>query len=136
MNDLKQTTCPDRQTLLQFIQGRLEPSELTQCEEHLSDCGPCHETLRGLDINDTLSHYVSEALEQKPKKEASDTQAVAGLMQSLLEPEVANRPTVVKGIAPEILADRAAEVLRCVEPLSGRHRARTFHCRSSTGSVD
>ena len=116
MNDLKQTTCPDRQTLLQFIQGRLEPPELNQCEEHVSDCGPCHETLRGLDTNDTLSHYVSEALEQKPKKEVSDTRAVAGLMQSLLEPKVANRPALVKGIAPEILADRAAEVLRCVEP--------------------
>ena len=37
-------------------------------------------------------------------------------MQSLLEPKVANRPALVKGIAPEILADRAAEVLRCVEP--------------------
>ena len=116
MNHLKQTTCPDPQTLLRFIQGRLEPPELTQCEDHLSACSPCHETLRGLDANDTLSVYVSEALEQKPKKEVSDTQAVAGLMQSLLDPKAPNRPTLAKGIAPEILADRAAEVLRCIEP--------------------
>ena len=108
--------CPDQQTLLQFIQGRLEPPTLDQCENHVSDCESCHETLRGLDANDTLSHYVSEALEQQPLENQSDTNVIDGLMQRLLQPGGAGRSTFKSSSGAEILADRAAEVLRCVEP--------------------
>ena len=105
--------CPDQQTLLQFIQGKLGPPKLDLCEDHISDCQSCHETLRGLDANDTLSHHVSVALEQKPLENPSDTQAIDGLMNRLLQP--ARTSHRAHGADAEIMADRAAEVLRCVE---------------------
>ena len=109
--------CPDQQTLLQFIQGRLEPPTLDHCEDHVSDCESCHETLRGFDTNDTLSRYVSEALQQKPLEKLSDTQAIDGIMRRLLQPAGLGRCSPMRnGSNAEILADRAAEVLRCVEP--------------------
>ena len=114
MNNISKA-CPDQQTLLQFIQGRLEPPTLDQCENHVSGCESCHETLRGLDANDTLSHYVSEALEQ-PLENQSDTKAIDGLMQRLLQPTMSRRSNSKSNSDTQILADRAAEVLRCVEP--------------------
>ncbi len=115
MNIAKTEGCPDQQTLLEFLQGRLAPPKLGQCESHLSDCVSCHETLRGLDTSDTLSHYVAEALEDaESASNVSDTQAIDGLMQRLLQPN----PQQPFGQRPaadvEIMADRAAEVLRCI----------------------
>ena len=71
--------------------------------------------MRGLDANDTLSHYVSEALEQ-PLENQSDTKAIDGLMQRLLQPTMSRRSNSKSNSDAQILADRAAEVLRCVEP--------------------
>ena len=118
MNTAKQSNCPDQRTLLDFVQGKLVPPRLSQCEAHLSDCENCHETLRGLDANDTLSQYVADALVQpNPDGELSDTQAVDGLMQRLLQSKgvpLANPRLPSADV--EIMADRAAEVLRCIDP--------------------
>ncbi len=118
MNRTNNSDCPDQQTLLQFIQGRLDPPKLTDCESHLSDCEVCHETLRGLDTSDTLSQHVSDALRNaKPVENISDTQAIDGLMQRLLQPNPSRSSSIKKSSADaEIMADRAAEVLRCIEP--------------------
>jgi len=115
MKNANPESCPDQRTLLQYIQGLLEPPKLGHCEEHLSDCQSCHETLRGLDVNDTLSHHVSEAIQQSPADDVSDTQAIDGLIQRLLVPGNLG-PRNGKGSNTEIMADKAAEVLRCIEP--------------------
>ena len=110
--------CPDQNTLLQFTQGLLEPPKLGQCEQHVSDCPSCHETLRGLDVSDTLSHHVSDAM-GVATDDPSDTQAIDGLIQRLLNPENLSLKTAIRSSRSdnsEIMADRAAEVLRCIEP--------------------
>ncbi|QEG20462.1 serine/threonine protein kinase [Mariniblastus fucicola] len=117
MKTSSKPSCPDPDTLLQFIQGRLEPPTLDQCEVHVSDCQTCHETLRGLDANDTLSHYVSDALDIPEPTEDSDSQAIDGLMQRLMAGNLKAHSKPLQNHEDALrLADRAAEVLRCVEP--------------------
>jgi serine/threonine protein kinase len=121
MNEMQKTNelpCPDRDTLLGFVLGKLIPPVLQQCESHVAECESCHETLRGLDANDTLTHYVSQAMDgMNPDKQSdltSDTQAINGLMQRLMNSDrTPSRPAILDA---EAMADRAAEVLRCVEP--------------------
>ena len=48
------TACPSRQQLIHFLSGRLSDSEFAAFEAHLADCGPCGDTVRGLNVHDTL----------------------------------------------------------------------------------
>ena len=58
----KDADCPQSSVLHDYILGRLHPPELDECEAHVADCDLCHETLRTLDTNDTLSEKVSEVI--------------------------------------------------------------------------
>ena len=124
--NLKQTdskpypSCPQPTMLKEFLQGLLEPPELDDCRSHVADCQSCHETLRGLNSDDTLSHYVAQAFQAKqesPPRSQSDSQQVTGLIGKLLHPKATAGVAIGVGAKAEMLADRAAEVLRYLDPL-------------------
>ena len=109
--------CPEPTLLIEFLQGKLEPPELDHCEDHLEKCAHCHETLRGLDSGDTLSEKVAAALIADHPSQDSDSRQIDGLIKRLTSPEFQTRnPAAVQAATSEIMADRAAEVLRCVQP--------------------
>ena len=126
MNKQDSTQCPQPNVLVQFLQGKLQPPHLGQCESHVKDCTLCHETLVGLSSNDTLSERVAAALQGD---ETGDLHEIPPAdIQNLLDRLTSDE--FKKSAAPshpssgqknrtadaEIIADRAAEVLRCVTP--------------------
>ena len=123
MNQPDVKNCPDATILEDFLLGRLEPPTLSECESHVAECQSCHETLRGLNSHDTLSEHVAGAFLGSDSflTEAEDSEQVHGLVDRLLEQTGSNAPPRSHGpklsaTEAEILADRAAEVLRCVTP--------------------
>ena len=120
------TQCPTSQTLQDFLLGRLEPPTLDHCENHVADCPNCHETLRGLnDSDDTLGGHVQSAFAAQSVAGELDSATVDRLVEQLSELSVSTslRATQSSPLGPEsghldleILADRAAEVLRCLQP--------------------
>ncbi len=123
MNRTDVENCPDVTILEDFLLGRLEPPTLSQCESHVAECQSCHETLRGLNSHDTLSEHVAGAFPGSESSfiETEDRAQVDGLVNRLLEQTGADaRPRShgprLSATEAEVLADRAAEVLRCVTP--------------------
>ncbi len=60
LSDSKQH-CPDRDTLVDFMLGKLPVPELESCEMHLSGCAPCADTIRSLDQSDTMTELARDA---------------------------------------------------------------------------
>ena len=120
MTDAK--TCPDTTTLEDFLLGRLEPPKLEQCESHVSHCEICHETMRGLSVDDTISEHIAAAFLQSDSfsVKSDEEDHVHGLVDRLLNQTDSDSPRLggpkLSSADAEILADRAAEVLRCVTP--------------------
>ena len=134
-NAIKAPPCPAPEILKEFLLGKLEPPRLSECESHVSDCDHCHETLRGLNADDTLSSYVSQAIEETP--DAENGAEIKRLIDRLIDPLSVQQLANENGLAEtgdhdgsngiptgrpipraelELLADRAAEVLRCLTP--------------------
>ena len=42
--------CPEKKVLSDFLLGKLDPKSSSDCEQHLSRCEPCVETMSALDI--------------------------------------------------------------------------------------
>lgn len=118
MNLPNKTTCPPVDTLDAFAHGLLEPPTLDVCESHISACPSCLETLRGLGTDDTLTGHIAAAMNEP--KPASGSAQLDGLLQRMLShppehlnPHASPQPS---NVSAELMADRAAEVLRCLEP--------------------
>ena len=126
MNKQDSTECPQPNVLIEFLQGKLHPPQLDQCESHVKDCTLCHETLVGLSSNDTLSERVAAALQEDETGDLLDVPSAE--IQNLLDRLTSDdfKKSVGSGHSSsnqgnstadaEIIADRAAEVLRCVTP--------------------
>ena len=126
MNKQDSTECPQPNVLIEFLQGKLHPPQLDQCESHVKDCTLCHETLVGLSSNDTLSERVAAALKIDETDDLHDVPSAE--MQNLLDrltsddfkksaiPVQSTTGQNNRNADAEIIADRAAEVLRCVTP--------------------
>ncbi|MEM7454737.1 MAG: protein kinase [Planctomycetota bacterium] len=103
--------CPEAGTLVDFLLGKLSSNELESCQEHIADCAPCVETIRGLKIDgDTLSDLTREAWEAAQAEENTATQEagiVEGLIARMQRLSDDNRST----FAPDAASgNRAAEV--------------------------
>ena len=120
--------CPQSSVLHDYVLGRLHPPELDECEAHVAECDLCHETLRTLDTSDTLSEKVAEVIsgssdQEDPAHTADESQHRIGRLIGRLtsrEFVLANGGHNLSrhGMTPaesELLADRAAEVLRYVK---------------------
>ncbi len=54
-----QAACPSRETLLRYLQGNFDFSQIDSLEEHLEQCSSCEETVAELeDTNDTLMRHL------------------------------------------------------------------------------
>ena len=118
MNLKTNAACPPSETLDDFVHGKLEPPILDQCESHISECPACLETLRGLGSDDTLTGHLAAAMNEPDSSPSSEQ--FNGLMERMLSqtpkrllPGSLQPPAT---IAAELMADRAAEVLRCLDP--------------------
>ena len=125
MNQQTSNECPQPGVLVEFLQGKLHPPQLEQCESHLKDCTLCHETLVGLSSNDTLSERVAAALQNYEVQNFLDESSAE--TQNLLDRLTSDdfkRSSLAAGVSgqrtptadAEVIADRAAEILRCVRP--------------------
>ena len=125
MNQQTSNECPQPGVLIEFLQGKLHPPQLEQCESHLKDCTLCHETLVGLSSNDTLSERVAAALQNDEVQNFLDESSAE--TQNLLDRLTSDdfkRSSLAAGVSgqrtptadAEVIADRAAEILRCVRP--------------------
>ncbi len=57
----KAPDCPPKQTLINFLLGKLDANQLEICEQHLNECQPCGDTIRNLEVNDTLVELAGQA---------------------------------------------------------------------------
>lgn len=104
------THCPQPETLVEYLKGRLPQYETDSCEAHLAKCEPCVETIRGLKVRDTLTDLARKAWPQPNEtKQSSDSQFVDGLISQMRE---IGRPqdSQADGQRRPIVEDRAAEV--------------------------
>lgn len=132
MSDQTSSECPAPGVLAQFLRGKLAPPQLDHCESHLKDCRHCHETLVGLNVDDTLTerlvevlqHDDSENLEEASVEASEDSAEIQNLLDRLTSDDF-KRSAMEAGLEGghrgrtakmEIVADRAAEILRCVTP--------------------
>lgn len=117
--------CPDSNTLTDYLLGKLDPLGHDDCEAHISDCDQCHETLRGLHVDDTFAGQVAEAIRPGNDDDATEDHIVQRLVDRLTDPNhlpklssehtPSSRATAASYNELELMADRAAEVLRCLE---------------------
>ena len=108
-NETIEKSCPDQGVLVDFLQGKLVPPELDQCESHLEICDVCQETLGGINASDTLSEVVAKAMDPS-KPPTDDADVVQSLVRRLGNPAglCSTQSTIC---SKELLRDRAAEVL-------------------------
>ena len=113
-NETIEKSCPDQGVLVDFLQGKLVPPELDQCESHLEICDVCQETLGGINASDTLSEVVAKAMDPS-KPPTDDADVVQSLVRRLGDPAglCSTQSTIC---SKELLRDRAAEVLLHVSP--------------------
>jgi serine/threonine protein kinase len=108
--------CPDSQTLVDFLLGKLPTDVIEDCRQHLEDCDPCVETIRGLKIDDdTLNGLSREAWIESAKTngEQSESQIINALMQRMEGLSIVGRSTRLS--KARVVEDRAAEVQRLLD---------------------
>ncbi len=111
--------CPDSQTLVDFLLGKLPSSAIENCREHLADCDPCVETIRGLKMDDdTINNLSRDAWLESANSngEKSESQVIDELMQrmeGLALHQHVERSTQLAGM--NVAEDRAAEVQRLLQ---------------------
>ena len=112
------------------MRGQLQPPQLDQCESHLKDCEYCHETLAGLNGHDTLTERLADLMQNGPEedKDSEEAKGDSAEIQNLLgrlKSDDFKRSAMAAGpegerrgrtAQMEMVADRAAEILRCVTP--------------------
>ena len=114
MND--KSNCPPKQTLIDFLLGKLEPSQVATCEQHLNDCKPCGDTIRGLDASDTISGLASNSKQSSADddKQDSDQLVVKMLIDKMQEMQPARSSS---GKQAATSPSRADEVINLLQPM-------------------
>lgn len=135
MTTSEMATCPSPTVLSDFLSGRLAPTMLQQCESHVAQCPECHETLREISPSDTLSDQVAMAMMPDEAMDAAINAVPDAEVEAMIsrasssdfrersltdhksdESQTGEPSRQSDRLDAEILADRAAEVLRCIEP--------------------
>ena len=73
----KLKTCPQPETLAEFLAGKLPPDQQQSCEQHLENCDPCVETIRDLQVHDTFDDLARDAWMDSPQQEPVEADAMA-----------------------------------------------------------
>ena len=101
-------TCPQRHELVDYLLGKLSDELLDELENHFLDCRSCEETLRGLDLADTLNKWVGEAA-SSDQPTSTDEDFVAMLIRRMQE------QTSLHAKLDPLAKERAAEVIRLLD---------------------
>ena len=105
--------CPNRQYLQQFLQGQLPLQEIEECQQHLSVCEPCVETIEGLRFDDTFTNLIRQAWTSAPEPaaRADDRERISGIVKTMEQRK--QDSSLPEHLTPDqTSADRAAEVQR------------------------
>ena len=105
--------CPERDQLVDYLLGRLPSEDSSFCEAHLAECDPCEQTIRSLDVSDTLSELVQNGLgktENLAEEESAVLKQLVGDIAQWSQPPTANRSAAFEAPRDSDLVDRAAEV--------------------------
>ena len=105
--------CPERDQLVDYLLGRLPSEDSSFCEAHLAECNPCEQTIRSLDVSDTLSELAQNGLgktEKLAKEESAVLKQLVGDIAQWSQPPAANRTAAFETPRDSDLVDRAAEV--------------------------
>ena len=74
--------CPEKSKLVDYLLGKLPAPETQTCEGHIAQCDLCEETIRGLNINDTLDELTREALsDDHPQSDSEVVQQLLGAVR-------------------------------------------------------
>ena len=112
----KLSNCPDSQTLVDFLLGKLPASEIEDCQRHVANCAPCVDTIHGLKTDDaTLDGLSRDAWIASTERngEQDEAQVVDELINRL--GELSGRSLLDTPSKERVLQDRAAEVQRVME---------------------
>ncbi len=111
MPELTAPHCPERETLSNFLLGKLDPQKSSECESHLAHCQPCIETISGLDISDTFQSLVVESVgESNAKLSDGDESVIGNLIHRMVD--VGSQPLGTTRTVDQ----RAADVVSLLEP--------------------
>ena len=76
--------CPEKSKLVDYLLGKLPAPETQTCEGHIAQCDLCEETIRGLNINDTLDELTREALsDDHPQSDSEVVQQLLGAVREI-----------------------------------------------------
>ena len=110
MPTLTNSNCPKRETLSNFLLGKLDPIESSQCESHLSKCQPCVETISGLDISDTFQSLVVDSVGDPDSLSVADESVVGNLIHRMID--IGSQTGAIR----KSLDQRAADIVGLLEP--------------------
>ena len=105
--------CPERAQLINYLLGRLPSEDSSFCEAHLAQCDPCEQTVRSLDVSDTLSELAQNGLgktEKLAEEESTVLKQLVGDIAKWSQPPAANKTATFEAASDSDLVDRAAEV--------------------------
>ena len=76
--------CPEKSKLVEYLLGKLPDLETQTCEGHIAQCDLCEETIRGLNVNDTLDELTREALaDDDPQTDSDAVQQLIGAVREI-----------------------------------------------------
>lgn len=100
--------CPEKKTLIDYMLGKLSLDVLESYESHFAQCDECEDTIRGLNVNDTLSKLTMEAASNDQPNDPEDNHLLLSLIDRLQQGSDFDRQK-------QALQDRAAEVTRLLD---------------------
>ncbi|MEM7456419.1 MAG: serine/threonine-protein kinase, partial [Planctomycetota bacterium] len=102
--------CPEKETLAEYLLGKLVEPELGLTESHVSRCGKCEDTLRGLGTNDTLSVLAEDFFRKENRLSNEDNRLLSVVIRQLKHNDHTENATQIQ------LKNRAIEVTRLLRP--------------------
>ena len=110
--------CPSSDQIEDFLSGKLADDQLELLEAHLEDCAPCGDTMRSMNVSDTLMELVREAADSDV---AAENESSGEDVQQLLDrlDALADSRTVIRchsNDAGDELEARVHEVQSMLEP--------------------
>ncbi|MEL7496599.1 MAG: protein kinase [Planctomycetota bacterium] len=115
------TQCPQKDSLVNFLLGKLDIDDREQVESHLSDCRSCVETIKSIELHDTLDGLAQRAFtEQAQLDSPGESQIISRLIDQLQSlPSDLDRSTSSVTVGHRShhnpVHDRAAEVQRLLD---------------------
>ena len=112
--------CPQREELVSYLLGKLPPEDSNICEAHIAQCDPCEQTIRSIDISDTLNDLAVNGLRNSSKPIDQESAVIGELIdeiQNWSDPDSLKTKTSNSlDNSSSDLEDRAAEVQHFFDP--------------------